>query len=354
MIYDNNFENFKGVDSLSLLEFDNNPKGEISIFGVPTGFGADRFAGNVTAGGSAYLRDRGLQKMLGYIGFDIFDNGDLKIEEKNFDSGEVFGGVKNIVEVIKVSEDLGKKVLSEIDLGRKILAIGGDHSMSIGSVLGASSALNGEVGLIWIDAHADLNDSFDFENSNSIDASPTGNAHGMPVRVVTGLHSDSGFRSLVDKFQGIDPKNVLFIGLKDLDFGEIAILRSEGFNFVTMDDINISGGVHNVIDEVIKLSSRVGNIWVDLDIDGLDETIAPATPMPNKSGITGHHIRTIFKFLGKALNTSETSVVGMGVAELVPSFDVDGKTADLVLELIASVFGGRYTEFDKYLENPEV
>jgi len=353
MIYEDNLRDYRDVDSLSLLEFDNSSKGEISIFGVPTGFGAGRSAGNVTGRAPCYLRERGLQKMLRHIGFDIFDKGNFKIEEKDFDSSKVFNGVRNIVEVVKVSEDLGKEVFSEINLGRKILAIGGDHSMSIGSILGASSALKGNIGLIWIDAHADLNGSVDLENPENIDASPTGNAHGMPVRVLTGLHSHVCFRGLVDKFQGIDPKNVLFIGLKDLDLGEISLLRSEGFNFVTIDDINITGGVQKVIDKIIKLRSRVGSVWVDLDIDALDETIAPATPMPNKSGITGHHIRTIFKFLGKYFNTSDTRVIGMGVAELMPSLDADGKTADLVLELVASAFGGRYTEFDRYLDNPE-
>ncbi len=340
------------MDNLSLLEVDNGQKGEIAVLGVPSGLGADREGGNVTGDAPDYLRTHGLEGMLKFVGFDVHDQGDIDATLRESTSVEKGEGVKNVDEVVRIAEETAGKVAEQIGLGRRILAIGGDHSMSMGTILGASATLKGDIGVIWIDAHADANDSVDLSNPDNREAGTTGNAHGMPVRVITGLHSNQKFKRLVDKFQGIDPENVLLVGMKDLDPGEISLLRREGFNVVTMDDINTVGGIEPVTNEILKLRAKVANIWVDLDIDGLDESVAPATPMPNDSGITGHHIRSMFKFIGKTCNNADTQVAGMGIAELMPSADVDNKTAKLVLELVASAYGGRYTEFDKYLANP--
>lgn len=222
-------------------------------------------------------------------------------------------------------------IKSERSKGRRTLALGGDHAIAIGTIAGASAACSGDLGVIWIDAHADI---------NTPETSPSGNVHGMPVAVLLG-RGDKQLTDVVVK--PIKKEHLLYIGLKDLDQSEIDFLRNENIAAVTLFDI-MQHGFGTVTRAIDDLAGRVSELWVSLDLDAIDESVAPASAMATAGSMNYREISGVFTYLGTMEN-----VVGMDIAELTPAKDVGGKTAELCFELSAAAFGGRYGWYERYL-----
>lgn len=304
--------------------------GTVSVLGVPLDLGKDA-AG--TALGPKYLRKFGLKQMCEDIGLLYKELGDIKCASKR-DAEMGNAKVKYLPEITRVAAETARAVAGEISLGNKMLVLGGDHSLSVGTISGASVACRGDLGVIWIDAHGDM-----MTHENTI----SGNIHGMPSAAVMGL----GHPDLVNVFRPgskIKKENIVYIGLKDLDQGEIDLIRSENLNTVTMMEI-VRNGFEPIVAKIVELQSRVKNIWVSLDIDAIDIEYAPATLMANIGGLTQREIIHIAKFIGKTCK-----VVGMDLIELAPKLDKNGRTLRLAVELMAHVLGSEYGWYTQYMK----
>lgn len=317
------------MDNLSFLE---RPelKGEVAVLGIPLDLGKDSVG---TDKGPLAIKEAGLVNTLEGVGLKVFDLGNIECPEKNTAQIGENSAVKYLGPIIKVAEETAHHVAGEIRLGRKVIALGGDNSISIGSLSGASVALQGDIGVIWIDAHGDI---------NTDETTLSGNIHGMPIASLLGL-GNKKLCSIYDESQKLKPENLLFIGLKDLDQAEIDIIRNNKIKSVTMLDI-AEQGLKPAFDEIKKLSSKVKNIWVCLDIDSMDEECAPGTPMATKGGLNYRESINLAKYIGKICN-----VAGMDITELCPAMDKDNKTAKLVVELISCYLGSESNWYTEYM-----
>lgn len=315
-------------DNLSFLE---RPKlkGAAAIVGVPLDLGKDSEG---TAGGPVAIRAAGLTGALKGIGLNVHDLGDLQCPDKTaVEMGDV--KVKYLDPLVRVCDELAHHVEGEIGMGRKVIVLGGDNSISIGSVSGASSALKGELGMIWIDTHGDI-----MTDKTTL----SGNIHGMPVSALLGL----GRRELTNicsDGQKIKAENLVYIGLKDLDQAEVDMIRKQKIFPVTILDI-AEKGLAPAFDAIKKLSQKVKNVWVCLDIDSMDEECAPGTPMATSGGLTYRESINLARYIGKVCN-----VVGMDVTELAPQLDKNNKTSNLAIELITCYLGSETNWYTRYM-----
>lgn len=305
--------------------------GNASVLGVPLDLGKDS-SGTATA--PEYIRNLGLQKMFEGLGLFYKDLGNIDcVDKKVAVVGDI--KVKYLDEIVRVVEKVGKTVANEIKLGNKMVVLGGDHALSIGTISGASIACEGDLGVIWIDAHGDM---MTHENTLS------GNIHGMPSSAIMGL----GHHRLVDLLSPgakIKKENIIYIGLKDLDQAEVDLIRSEKLHVFTIMDL-VRGGFEPVIQAIVDLQKRVGNVWVSLDVDAIDMAYAPATPMATPGGLTRREIENLAKFIGKSCN-----VVGFDIVEMAPELDLQEKTGRLAVELISYFLGSDYGWYVQYMDN---
>jgi arginase len=303
--------------------------GDISVLGVPLDLGKDTVG---TYLGPDYIRACGLKEMCESIGLLYKDLGNIECADRaTVDIGDI--KIKYLDEISRVIDKTARIVKDEIKMGNKMLVLGGDHALSIGSISGASVACEGDLGLIWIDAHGDIN-----TNETSV----SGNVHGMPVAAVLGM----GHHRLTEVLQPgakIKSENIVYIGIKDLDQAEIDIMRKENISVFTIMDL-MRGGIDPIAQKLAELQKRVKNIWVSLDVDSIDSVYAPATPMASPDGLTRREAAAITKLIGTL------PVVGVDIVELAPEMDEDKKTGKLVVELAANLFGSAYNWYTHYMK----
>ncbi|CAH1792703.1 unnamed protein product [Owenia fusiformis] len=246
---------------------------DIGFLGVP--FAAGQSRGGVEHGPAA-LRDAGIVQKLGYMGFNVHDYGDLKFDHIFHDPPDI---VKNPRSVGQGAYQVSEAVKDIISAGHCGLTIGGDHSLSIGTVHGHCQAEE-NVCLIWVDAHADINTPL---------TSATGNVHGMCLSFV--VHELQEYIPDIVDFDWIQPcisaKDIAYIGLRDLDPGERHIIEKLGISCYTTHEID-----HFGIEYVLKKSIEAVNPNMDrpmhlsYDIDSLDPAISPSTGTPVPGGLT--------------------------------------------------------------------
>lgn len=296
----------------------------ITILGVPTHWGTG--LKNLIKGPSAF-RNHGIIEKLSTAGFDVQDAGDI---DCNSDKKPTLTNVhlRNIDEVVAVSKLTSKKVYSIIKAGRVPIVIGGDHSMSIGTISGAAKAFDGNIGIIYIDEHGDL---------NTDRTTDTGNIHGMSLCAVMGLGNK---RIAAISGTAVKKENVLHIGGEMFDTAELELIRAQKIETVKLTDI-INSGLKPVTEAVDRLSKKVDNIWVSFDIDSMDANDAPGVTMPDRYGLIYREISDLARHIGTHVN-----VVGVGVAEYNPVNEKTNKTLELITELVASFLGGDYSWYD--------
>lgn len=312
------------MDYLSLLE-NRGPKNNLlSILPFSFDLGSES---RVMSDGPAYLLGHGLEAALTAGGFNIRLLSGITALRKALSMKEQL-----VPGIVRATTEARDAVKLERSKGRHVLALGGDHAIAIGTVAGASAACRGNVGLIWIDAHADI---------NTPESSPSGNVHGMPVAVLIG-RGDKRLTNVVTK--PIKPEHLLYIGLKDLDQPEIDTIRRDRIAAVTLFDM-LENGLSAATRAIDELANNVDEIWVSLDLDAIDESVAPASAMATRGSISYREIASLFTYLGKT-----GKIVGMDIAELTPAKDVNHMTAELCFELSAAAFGGRYGWYERYLK----
>jgi arginase len=294
----------------------------VGILGVPLGYGSD-LAG-VDLGPSA-LRIARLNQRIAQLGYEVRDLGDMRvIRPADDDTG---AKAKHVREISAVCEELATEVRAILQSGEIPIILGGDHSIAIGSCSGVASFCRekGQTpGLIWFDAHADM---------NTPDTSPSGNIHGMPLSALLGygapeLTAVGGFAPK------LDPRLCAHVGARDIDIGERELIYRLGIRFFTMREID-ERGMSACMDEAIAIASRAsGGYCVTLDIDALDPGDAPGSGTIVRGGLTYRESHLAMEKIAEAGGMRSLEVV-----EINTALDVNNRTAQLGVELILSALG---------------
>lgn len=291
---------------------------KIDVIGVPINYGCDRYGVEL---GPDKLRKSGMIEILKRNNGQIYDMGNLyipMIDER--DKYKWHDKMKYLNPVLEVNENLAHKVYSSLKSNSFPLIIGGDHSLGLGSISGASK-FYGNMAVIWIDAHGDINDC---------DSSPSGHIHGMPLSGVIDI-GHSALRNLYYEGQKVKPENVYIIGARDLDPGEKVIADKQNINLYEMKEIK-KLDLQNILKEVVEKikASNVDGVHFSFDIDCLDPSIVPGTGTPVKDGFTLEEGKTIFKEILEA-----KFVTSMDFVEFNPRIDDrDNTTLKTCIELI--------------------
>lgn len=296
-----------------------NMKRKIEIVGAPMDLGQLRRG--VDMGPSAIRYADVIERLVG-LGYEVDDLGDIKIgrEQTTTDPNT---GLRNLEAVVQANMKLAEKVDEIMQNGSFPLVFGGDHSIAIGTLAGVSKYYK-NLGLIWFDAHGDI---------NTPETSPSGNIHGMPLAVNLGL----GEKTLTG-IGGYSPQvnfsNVVIIGARDLDEGERAIIKEKGIKIFTMHEIDRLG-MSKVMDETINyLQERTDGVHLSLDLDGLDPLYAPGVGTPVVGGLSYRESHFAMEMLSESKIITSAEFV-----EVNPILDERNKTGLLAVGLIASLFG---------------
>jgi arginase len=317
----------KVADRLSMLE--HTPSHEsVSILSIPFDWGVDQ--GTDASRGPRAILDAGLEKAFEEMGFKTKIFPELAVSQKHRKKFHKKPGDlhKDLCVVLGNIRDL---VHGEVARDRAVIALGGDHTISIGTIAGASAATGGNLGVIWIDVHPD---------AHTHETSFSKNPHGMPTMAVMG-EGDARLTDVVGT--KIKKTNFLYLGPRDADPGEIRNMRTHKVDYVTMHDI-AEHGMKAAFDGVGRLNKKVDAVWVSLDLDTIEKTVAPATSMATHGGFSHREIVALMTMIGKTCN-----IVGIDIVEMTPARDVEERTALLALELAAAAFGAKYNWYTKYM-----
>lgn len=296
-------------------------KKHATIIGVPLDYGASKRG---ASGGPAAVRRANLVEGLEALDLEIADAGDLAVP-KVVPSAK--GKLKNAPAILKVCSELEKNAYEAAAHGSTPIVLGGDHSLAVGSVSGVSRAYRDKgrkIGLIWVDAHADM---------NTPETSPTGNVHGMPLAHLLGMgHKD--FAKLGGFSPKIDPRNMVLIGIRDVDRAEAVNIRKSGIRVFSMQEIDRYGmGV--VTEQAIDMASDgTAGFHVSFDIDSVDPGNAPGTGTIKRGGLTYRESHLFMELVADS-----ERMVGLDLVEVNPLEDTQNATAVLASELICSAMG---------------
>lgn len=298
---------------------------KVAIIGVPMDLGANRRG--VDMGPSA-IRAADLNRRVLALGFEVKDYGDMDVPIP--ESLVVQHPKKKFVHEIALSCDKLKGIVKEAKKeGRTPIVLGGDHSIAVGSVSGTADFFNEmgkRIGLIWFDAHGDM---------NTPETSPTGNVHGMPLSHILGKGADELLKVALDG-HALEHKNAVLVGVRDLDTKERQIIKESGIKVFTMKEIDIYG-MSKVMQESIAIASDgTAGFHLSFDIDVVDPQVAPGVGTPKKGGMNYRE-----SHLSMELVADSGKMTSMDVVEVNPILDTGNQTAELAVELILSALGKR-------------
>jgi len=286
---------------------------ELEIHGVPTDYGANRRG--VDMGPSA-VRYAGIVDALAEDGHKVTDEGNVEVPLCDESGGSV-GLEPEEGEARRVYERVADRVADSTDSERVPVTIGGDHSVSMGSLLGTARGSE-SVGVLWLDAHADF---------NTRETTPSGNVHGMALAAATGYGSFGGEWS-----ESIDASNVALVGLRDVDGGERENLHDSDASSFTIPYIDREG-IASVVERALG-STGSDSLHVSLDMDLLDPNEAPGVGTPVEGGVTYREAHTALEIISEEANVRSADLV-----EISPVLDESNRTAKLAVKLLRSLFG---------------
>ncbi|MBV9084418.1 MAG: arginase [Acidobacteriaceae bacterium] len=295
----------------------------IAVIGAPLDLGAGRRG--VDMGPSA-LRLAGLDAKLDSLGYEVEDLGNVAVaQQESTPTGPE--NAKYLPQIAKTCEKLAGMVKAAVDAGNFPLVLGGDHSVAVGTVSGVAQSVRKreqKMGVIWIDAHADM---------NTPDSSPSGNVHGMPLACCLGRgpHELTHILGYAPKVHG---RNVVLIGIRDVDIRERQVVRESGVTAFTMRDVDESG-LRNIMDRALAVASNgTAGFHVSLDMDVVDPDEAPGVGTPVRGGITYREAHLAMETICDC-----RGMVSMEVVEVNPVLDEANRTALLAVELVTSAMG---------------
>jgi arginase len=296
---------------------------KVTFLGVPLDLGAGRRG--VDMGPSAF-RLADIHETVRSLGYEVADAGDLEVSiRETRDPGDP--RLKYLKEIRQTCESLRDMVGEVLAAGRLPIVLGGDHSIAMGTIAGVSRfhRLRGEkTGLIWFDAHGDM---------NTAETSPSGNIHGMPLAVALGLGEPS-LVGLAGAAPMVEGARAAVVGLRDVDTAERANLKASGIGAFTMRDID-ERGMRTVMQEAIERAvSGTAGIHVSLDLDGVDPELAPGVGTPSPGGLSFREAHLAMEMLADT-----GRVLSVELVEVNPILDHRNGTARLGVGLLASLLG---------------
>ena len=299
---------------------------DVRVIGVPMDLGADRRG--VDMGPSA-IRYAGLDEAVGSLDVDCTDCGDLPVprpEASDPEAGEPAAGTtKFLAETETVCTRLGDEVAAAVEAGALPLVLGGDHSIAIGTVGGV--ARERETGVVWFDAHGDF---------NTPATTPSGNVHGMGLAAILGQGSfaDTDWAPAPN----VAAENVALVGLRSVDAGERTAIRDSDVTAYTMSDIDDRGVTEVVTDALAVATDGTDGVHVSLDLDWLDPTEAPGVGTPERGGVSYREAHAAMERVANHV-VERGLLAGLELVEVNPILDRHNRTAELAVELAASVLG---------------
>jgi len=295
----------------------------VGVIGVPLAYGASMAGVEL---GPAALRVARLIRRITQLGYEVRDLGDLDVAEEQT-APDPNDKLKHLQQIAATCDELAEKVEEVLTSNELPLILGGDHSIAIGSISGFSSFCRKheqQPGLIWFDAHADM---------NTPESSPSGNIHGMPLAVLLGYGADR-LKNIGKFTPKVEPEYLVHIGARDIDRGERELVRALGIRFMTMREID-ERGMRACMEEAIEIASRAsGGYAVTFDVDVLDPGDAPGSGTLVRGGLTYREAHLAMEKIAEAGGMRSLEVV-----EINTALDVNNKTAELGVELILSALG---------------
>ena len=296
---------------------------KIRVIGVPLDLGQSRRG--VDMGPSA-VRVAGLEARLEALGHEVEDGGNVPVaipEQKK----EGDARAKYLKEITATCTKHAELVLKTLESGKVPLCLGGDHSMAAGTVSGVAEFYRRQsqrVGLIWIDAHTDI---------NTPESSPSGNVHGMPLAALMGLWPGD-LANIYDFSPKVKPENCVLVGVRDIDAVEKENVRKAGIGVFTMRDID-ERGMRTVMEEALRLAGRgTAGYHISLDMDWVDPEDAPGVGTPVRGGATYREAHLAMEIIA-----DHGRMLSFEIVEVNPVIDEHNQTADLAVELALSAFG---------------
>jgi arginase len=292
----------------------------VALIGASLDLGAGRRG--VDMGPSA-IRYAGLEARIESLGLDLRDWGNVEgaVPEATQVGSE---RVRFLAEIKAACERVAELVAEAADGGLFPVVLGGDHSVALGTV-GGLARVHGPGGVLWIDAHGDL---------NRPETSPTGNVHGMPLAAALGL-AGSEFESDAWPLPALAPERVALVAVRSLDPAEIELLSDLAVHVYTMSDIDRLGA-ERVIRQALSAVAGPGFVHVSLDMDALDPDIAPGVGTPVRGGLSYREAHLALELVAESGLANSLEVV-----EVNPILDRENETAKLAVELVASALGAR-------------
>lgn len=296
---------------------------KIRVIGVPLDLGQSRRG--VDMGPSA-VRVAGLEAKLEALGHIVEDAGNVAVaiaEQKK----EGAANAKYLKEITATCSKHAELVLKTLEAGKTPIMLGGDHSMATGTVAGVAEfhrRQNQKIGLIWIDAHSDM---------NTPETSPSGNVHGMPLAAILGLGPPE-LANIMNFSPKVDPDNCVIVGVRDVDAHEKENIRKAGIDVYTMRDID-ERGMRAIIEEALRIAGRgTAGYHVSLDMDWIDPEDAPGVGTPVRGGATYREAHLAMETIA-----DHGRMTSFEIVEVNPVIDEHNQTAVLAVELALSAFG---------------
>jgi arginase len=298
---------------------------QIAIIGAPLDLGANRRG--VDMGPSA-IRVANLGPRLASLGYQIEDWGNVAVEQPER-APQGPANARYLPQIAETCRRLARAVEQAMARGQIPLVLGGDHSVAIGTIAGVSRHFRkrkARIGVIWLDAHPDM---------NTPQTSPSGNVHGMPLACSIGM----GPRPLTHIYgyaPKVDPKNVAIIGLRDVDLLEKPHVKRSGVRAITMRDID-ERGMRAIMAEALEIAmAGTEGFHVSLDMDSVDPQEAPGVGTPVRGGLNYREAHLAMEMI-----CDSGRMVSMEVVEVNPVIDEANRTAVLAVELVMSALGKR-------------
>ena len=296
---------------------------KIQVLGVPLDLGQARRG--VDMGPSA-VRVAGLEARLESLGHIVEDGGNVAVAMAELKQ-EGDPSAKYLKEITVTCSKSAELVVKALDAGRIPLILGGDHSVAAGSVSGVAEFYrrdNKSIGLLWIDAHSDI---------NTPDTSPSGNVHGMPLAALLGL-GPSELGNIFNFTPKVKPENCVLFGVRDIDAAERANILRAGITVFTMRDID-ERGIRSLMEEALWIVGKgTAGYHVSLDMDWVDPEDAPGVGTPVRGGATYREAHLAMEIIA-----DRGGMLSFEIVEINPILDEKNRTAELAVELTASAFG---------------
>jgi arginase len=293
------------------------------VIGVPLDLGQSRRG--VDMGPSA-VRVAGLEARLEALGHIVEDAGNIAVaipEQKK----EGNPNAKYLKEITATCTKQAELVAKALEAGQVPIVLGGDHSIAVGTVTGVAEFYrkkDQKIGLIWIDAHSDI---------NTPETSPSGNVHGMPLAAIMGL-GPAELGNIYNFSPKVDPENCVLVGIRDVDSHEKENIRKAGVEVFTMRDID-ERGMRTVMEEALRMAGRgTAGYHVSLDMDWIDPEDAPGVGTPVWGGATYREAHLAMEIIA-----DHGRMLSFEIVEVNPVIDERNQTADLAVELSLSAFG---------------